>query len=70
MGEAAKLTNLIKRAENWAAPIFPISGQDLSEIGFEPGKEMGAKLVELEDKWVESNFMLSKEQLLDGLSAD
>lgn len=55
---------LVDEAKSWQAPRFEISGQDLIERGFAPGKEMGEKLKLLEAKWIESGFSLERDKLL------
>lgn len=64
MLEAAGFSILLKRLDAWKKPDFPISGKDLMEKGFEAGTQLGEKLRELEDKWVESNFLIEREVLL------
>jgi tRNA nucleotidyltransferase/poly(A) polymerase len=55
---------LLSLPERWQVPTFPVSGKDLIATGMQPGPELGAKLQELEDWWVASNFRPSKEELL------
>jgi poly(A) polymerase len=43
---------------------FPLSGSDLLERGFRPGRELGIELARLERLWIESGFMLDREGLL------
>ncbi|MDB5562597.1 MAG: hypothetical protein JWN11_2015 [Hyphomicrobiales bacterium] len=43
---------------------FPVSGNDLIELGLRPGKELGVELARLERLWIESGFMLDREALL------
>lgn len=50
-------------ANTWAAPIFIINGEDLKKIGYN-GAEIGKRLNSLHSMWIESNFELTKEQLL------
>jgi poly(A) polymerase len=64
MIESAGFTKLLARAEKWDEPKFPVSGKDLMALGISAGKEMGEKLKELEELWIESNFNLSKSDLL------
>lgn len=65
MTEAAGFTRHLAHARGWTRPVFPVSGADLIAAGVKPGPEMGARLNALEDRWVESNFALSKHALLD-----
>lgn len=41
-------------AQNWHAPEFPMSGDDLIKEGYDPGKDLGLKLQELELEWLET----------------
>ncbi len=56
---------LVNHAKVWEKPVFPVKGQDLIEKDVSPGPDMGEKLKTLEIAWVESNFSLSKEELLN-----
>ncbi len=58
------LRRLAAFAENWEPPVFPVSGKDLVAAGLEPGPPVGKRLKELEARWVESGFSLSRDQLL------
>ncbi|MGF9563741.1 CCA tRNA nucleotidyltransferase [Neorhizobium sp. JUb45] len=63
MRKAARLSVLLKRAENFEKPIFPLSGGDVIAAGMEPGPKVGALLAELETLWVERNFSLDRAAL-------
>lgn len=41
-------------AQSWQAPECPVNGDDLIKQGYEPGKELGLKLQELELEWLET----------------
>jgi poly(A) polymerase len=43
-------------ARYWQPPSFPITGDDLIAAGIPPGKNLGAKLKALEEKWIKSDF--------------
>ena len=58
---------LMAFGKKWKRPAFPVSGADLMKAGIEEGPELGVKLRELEDQWIESDFSLSKKELLKGL---
>ena len=45
-------------------PDFPVTGADLIAKGMNPGPEMGAKLGQLKQKWKDSNFKSTKDELL------
>lgn len=66
-GKAALAAHLRKQRDlvlSWQKPRFPVSGDDLARAGLRPGPEMGERLRELEDRWVDSDFALSREELL------
>lgn len=54
----------MQEINNWESPVFPVSGADMIEIGFEQTPALGARLKHLEKEWIESDFQLSKEELL------
>jgi tRNA nucleotidyltransferase/poly(A) polymerase len=66
---SAKLRRLIGFAEGWKRPHFPISGRDLVAAGLPAGPEVGRRLKELEERWVESGFALSRGELLRDVTA-
>lgn len=43
-------------ARYWQAPKFPITGDDIIATGIPPGRNLGKKLKELEEKWIKSDF--------------
>lgn len=45
-------------------PVFPITAKDLLERGMTEGKALGDRLSLLEQQWEESNYQLTKEELL------
>ena len=45
-------------------PIFPLKGKDIFDYGISDSSQVGKILQELEHIWVDSNFDLTKEQLL------
>lgn len=62
--DAGRVSALIKFAQAWKRPDFPVSGNDLVEIGMKPGPALGAILNELQNLWIESGFTLTKNELL------
>jgi tRNA nucleotidyltransferase/poly(A) polymerase len=58
------MLKLIDFAQNWQRPTFPLQGQDLIAAGMKPGPEMGQRLKALEEAWLDSGFVLSREELL------
>ena len=63
--EAGGYSRLLKFAEKWTAPKFPLKGADLQAIGMPDGPEMGKLLKRLEDEWVEADFRLDGGALLE-----
>jgi poly(A) polymerase len=55
--------NKLKAAGFAAEQHFPITANDL--IANYQGPALGLKLRELENRWIDSNFSLSKDELLD-----
>lgn len=53
--------------ENWQVPSFPLTGATLKEIGVPVGPEMGKLLKRLEQDWIESDFSLSKSDLIESI---
>lgn len=49
---------------HWRSPSFPVAGHDLIALGIEPGEVMGAKLKAMEQRWIDSGFTMSKQELL------
>jgi poly(A) polymerase len=45
-------------------PKFPVTGKDLIAVGVAPGRAMGAALRQLEDWWVASDFVPTRDELL------
>lgn len=62
---ANSLIKLVRHVEQWVKPRFPITGEDLVQVGMSSGPEMGKQLKALEAIWVDSGFSLSKESLLE-----
>lgn len=50
-------------------PSFPLNGQDLITIGIKPGAPLGKALNEAECQWATSEYKLTKENLLQYLTA-
>ena len=61
---AGAMIDHVRSAENWERPVFPVKGQDLLDAGSKAGPEMGEKLSQLEEQWIESGFELTREAML------
>ena len=64
LNEVAAFRRQLDFAEGWVRPDFPVQGRDLLERGVEPGPQMGERLKAMHERWVESGFRLSREDLL------
>lgn len=62
---AAGLTRLLRVAQEWRRPVFPLKGSDLTSLGIPPGPELGALLRRLEDAWIDSDFRLERGALIE-----
>ena len=50
--------NLLDEFDAFEKTKFPISGEDLIQLGWVPGPKLGARLVELERIWVLNDFKI------------
>jgi poly(A) polymerase len=69
LAEAAGYARLIERLGKWQRPVFPISGKDLSDLGLKQGPKLGALLSDLEEAWISSNFIMTRDDLLSKAAA-
>ena len=53
--------------KNWDIPTFPINGNDLLEKGYKKSKHLGDILNYVKTKWMDSDFTLSRNDLLEML---
>jgi len=63
--EAGGYAKLLKFAQKWQKPQFPLKGADVQAIGMLPGPEMGNILKRLEEEWIEADFRLDGGALLE-----
>ncbi len=61
---AAAYRSMLGLVHRWTPPIFPLSGNDLQQIGIPPGKQMGHYLQMLEQWWEQENYQPNKDELL------
>lgn len=59
--------DIVKSIDETEVPVFPLRGKDIIETGIADNRQIGAVLDNLEQIWVNSDFQLSKEQLLSHL---
>jgi tRNA nucleotidyltransferase/poly(A) polymerase len=62
-----KVTNRMEAAQAMLAdvPVFPLQARDLISIGHEPGVKLGQELKRLTKAWKDSEFTLSKVDLIE-----
>ncbi len=65
--EWLRMLNLPAR---WGAPRFPVSGQDLIDVGFPSGPDLGRELKRLEDYWIGTDFKSTKDELLESIKGN
>lgn len=68
MQQAARLSALLTRTQNWKKPDFPVSGADALAAGLTAGPAVGKALKALETQWVESNFTIDRATLVARLA--
>ena len=52
-------------ALSWQAPVLPLSGQDVLDLGLAPGPRVGDTLRAVEEWWIEGDFSAGREACLD-----
>jgi poly(A) polymerase len=60
----ARLAESARMLGALVVPPFPVSGHDLTGLGYAPGPGLGQDLARLERAWIESGFALGKAELL------
>ncbi len=58
------LKGLYKLIEEFEIPVFPLRGKDVKKLGFQ-GKEIGEKILYATNAWINSDFKLQKEELME-----
>lgn len=56
---------LLRYAENWPIPNLPVQGRNLIDAGVSAGPKLGRLMQKLDGLWLESDFTLSGEDLLE-----
>jgi poly(A) polymerase len=59
----------IALAEGWTAPAFPLNGQDVINAGAPKGPLVGRILREVEDWWIDHDFIDDKLSAIEKLKA-
>lgn len=68
-GAAGSWLDLLKLAETWRRPKFPLTGEDAASAGFEPGPSMGRALRRVEAWWADQDFQPDRAALMDRLGS-
>ncbi|APR98808.1 CCA tRNA nucleotidyltransferase [Wolbachia endosymbiont of Folsomia candida] len=64
-GENVDVINqYISFASTFNIPKFPLSGDDLINIGYQPGKNLGRSLELIKQHWENSSYTLTKDELM------
>jgi poly(A) polymerase len=53
--------------QNWKLPLLPVDGTDVMALGIPEGPEIGVRLREAEQWWIEQDFAADRMQLLERL---
>ncbi|MCE9506949.1 MAG: CCA tRNA nucleotidyltransferase [Alphaproteobacteria bacterium] len=69
-GNKGDLERLYQTATAFRAPRFPLQGQDLLDLGYAPGPEMGKTLEALEAWWIGEDFSPNRAECLQKLQAE
>lgn len=56
--------NDISGLQGWSVPEFPLTGHDLMRAGMAQGAELGARLSSARERWIASDFTLTKDELI------
>ena len=60
---------LIALAEGWTVPVFPLSGDDVMKAGTPKGPMVGQVLREIEDWWIDLDFIDDKLSVIEKLKS-
>lgn len=63
-GNVHAIKQYISFASTFNIPKFPLSGDDLINIGYEPGKNLGRSLKLIKQHWENSSYTLTKDELM------
>lgn len=61
------INEILKEVENSVIPVFPIRGKDVVNQGISDDCKIGGILNKLERLWIDSNFNLTREELLKSI---
>lgn len=57
----------ISALKHWEVPVMPVTGHDLIAAGIQAGPRLGPLLNVLKMKWMESGYVMGKDELLERL---
>ncbi|WP_332065987.1 CCA tRNA nucleotidyltransferase [Bartonella sp. CB189] len=66
--KAENYIKLYQLAQKWKIPTFPVSGKDLIKKGLAQGALIGQMLKKLESIWIESGFLIDRNELLEKIN--
>ena len=61
-----RLNDVLREIENAVVPIFPLRGRDVA-AKITDGAQIGRALAKLEQRWIDSDFTLTRDELLQSL---
>ncbi|MBR1600499.1 MAG: CCA tRNA nucleotidyltransferase [Alphaproteobacteria bacterium] len=63
--QAININEILKDVENSVVPVFPVRGKDIVNKGISDDNKIGNTLNKLEQMWIDSNFNLTREEMLN-----
>lgn len=69
MRKPENLHELLQKIENTIVPVFPVRGKDIIAAGVDNNRKIGEILDRVEQKWIDSGFNLTREELLSEIPA-
>ncbi|MGA0608111.1 CCA tRNA nucleotidyltransferase [Phenylobacterium sp. VNQ135] len=66
---AMQWRGMIALAEGWSPPVFPLTGEDVIKAGAPKGPMVGRVLREVEDWWIDHDFLDDKLSAIEKLKA-
>lgn len=67
--DAPNLKDILQSIEDAVVPVFPLRGRDLVNQGYKDNRKIGQILSIAEQKWMDSNFKLTRGELLENLDS-
>jgi poly(A) polymerase len=57
--------NLVQAIKDWTVPTYPLTGADILAMGVDPSPEVGRRLGLCKVKWMDSEFTMTKDELVE-----